>query len=102
MRFIYGANFKLRHYLRIAALELGRLSCQSVGACLVGGDDRHSWISCTFSRRRFRAHKPGFYSERPRTKHDKRDYVCADVIDLERERQRYAAYVRYYHITQER
>jgi sulfotransferase family protein len=43
-----------------------------------------------------------YIAERPRTKHGKHDYAYGDVIDLERERQRYADYTRYYGIAQER
>ncbi|MDB5986338.1 MAG: sulfotransferase [Nevskia sp.] len=43
-----------------------------------------------------------YVKERPRTKHGKHEYAYADVVDLERERQRYADYVRHYGIEEER
>lgn len=43
----------------------------------------------------------GYASAHPRGGHGAHDYAYADVIDLERERQRYANYVRHYSIEEE-
>jgi hypothetical protein len=43
-----------------------------------------------------------YVTERPRSKHGRHDYAHSDMIDLEHERQRYANYVSYYNIAQER
>jgi Sulfotransferase family len=43
-----------------------------------------------------------YMASRPRTKHGKHEYAYADVVDLDHERKRYANYVRYYNIEEER
>jgi hypothetical protein len=49
-----------------------------------------------------RAGMERYIAERPRDKHGKHQYAYADVVDLDHERARYANYVRYYNIAEER